>query len=144
MATRQGGSDRLVIYVDGAARHNPGPAGFGYVISDGRGRAIESRGEFLGEATCNVAEYKGMLAAARRAAALGARTVEFRLDSELVQRQVTGRYRVKAPHLKPLWAEVKAALRRIPEWRVVHVPRSANREADAMANRALDARGVVT
>ena len=91
-----------------------------------------------------VAEYKGMIAAARRAVALGARTVEFRVDSELVQRQVTGRYRVKAPHLKPLLAEVMAVLGRIPEWRVVHVPRSANREADAMANRALDARGVVT
>jgi len=135
---------RLIIHVDGASRNNPGPAAFGYVVRDDRGRKIEARGEFIGEATNNVAEYTGMIAAARRAGELGARSAEFRVDSELLARQVAGTYRVKAPHLKPLFAQLLAALHRIPQWRVRHVPRESNRAADRLANRALDARGAVT
>ena len=135
---------RLVIQVDGGSRNNPGPAGFGYVIGDGSGRLIEARGEFIGDATSNVAEYKGMVAAAQRAAALGARSVTFRVDSELLERQVNGRYRIKALHLKPLWAELMAALNRIPEWHVQHVPREQNQAADLLVNRAIDARGAVS
>jgi ribonuclease HI len=132
------------VHVDGAARNNPGPAAFGYVICDAGGGRIEARGEYLGETTNNVAEYRGMVAAARRAAELGAARVTFHVDSQLLQRQVTGRYRVKAAHLKPLVADLLAALRRIPDWAVVHVPRERNRAADRLANRALDARGTVS
>jgi len=132
------------VYVDGGSRNNPGPAGFGYVILDGAGREIEGRGEFIGEATNNVAEYRGMIAAARRVAELGGGPVLFRVDSQLLERQVAGRYRVKAAHLKPLFAELTAALRRLSDWRIEHVPREQNTLADALVNRAIDARGVVT
>jgi len=135
---------RLIIHVDGAARNNPGPAAFGYVVRDDRGREIEAYGEFIGEATNNVAEYRGMIAAARRAVELRTSAAEFCVDSELLARQVAGKYRVKARHLKPLFAQLVAALNKIPQWRVRHVPRESNRAADRMANRALDARGVVT
>jgi len=105
---------------------------------------LEARGEFIGEATNNVAEYRGMLAAARRAVELGARVVAFRVDSQLLERQVRGQYRVRAPHLKPLLAELRDLLRQIPEWTVEHVRRGHNREADRLVRRAIDARGVVT
>ncbi len=138
------GAARFIIHTDGGARGNPGPAAFGYVICNSNGEKIEGRGEFIGEATNNVAEYKGMIAAAKRTVELGADAAEFRVDSELLERQVKGRYRVKAPHLKPLFAELMAALQQIPEWRVRHVRREQNTEADELANRAMDTGGVVT
>ena len=75
---------------------------------------------------------------------LAAAAVEFRVDSELLERQIAGRYRVKAPHLKPLFADLMAALRQIPDWRIRHVSREQNRRADQLVNRAIDVRGVVT
>ena len=144
MPKPKGDRTRLIIHTDGGSRNNPGPAGFGYVICDTRGREIEARGEFAGETTSNVAEYKGMIAAARRAVELAAAAVEFRVDSELLERQIAGRYRVKAPHLKPLFADLMAALRQIPDWRIRHVSREQNRRADQLVNRAIDVRGVVT
>ena len=142
--TPAGNGANLIINCDGGSRGNPGPAGFGYVIHTSDGRPVEARGEFLGETTNNVAEYKGIIAAARRVAELGARSATFRVDSELLQRQVTGRYRVKAAHLKPLFAELMAALGRIDRWRVEHVRRENNELADELANQAMDVRGVVT
>ena len=133
----------LIVNTDGAARNNPGPAGFGYVILDRSGRDIEARGEFIGQATSNVADYRGMIAAARRALELGGRAVEFRVDSQLLERQVLGRYKVKAPHLKPLLAELMGVLDRLPEWSIRYTPRELNSAADRLANRAIDARGVV-
>ncbi len=144
MPASNGDTARLVIYTDGGARGNPGPAGFGYVICNADGETIEGRGEFVGKTTNNVAEYKGMIAAAKRIVELGAAAAEFRVDSELLERQVRGTYRVKAPHLKPLFAELMAALGQIPEWRIRHVRREHNARADELANRAMDVRGVVT
>ena len=144
MPTPKAGQPPLVIHVDGASRNNPGPAGFGYVIREQGGREIAARGEFIGETTSNVAEYRGMIAAAKRVVELGAGSATFRVDSQLLERQVSGRYRVKAAHLKPLFAELMGALRQIPEWRVEHVPREQNREPDRLANRAVNVRGVVT
>jgi len=134
----------LLIYTDGGARNNPGPAGFGYVICDRSGKTIEARGAYIGEATNNVAEYKGMIAAANRAAELDAAAAEFRVDSELLERQVNGRYRVKAAHLRPLFEELMKALGRLPAWSVRHVRREGNHVADSLVNRAIDARGEVT
>ncbi len=135
---------RLIIHADGGSRNNPGPSAFAYVICDPHGRPLEQHGEYIGETTNNVAEYKALIAAARRAAQLGSHSVEFRVDSELIQRQVTGQYRVKSPHLKPLFRELMADLRRIPTWTVRHVPREQNTAADLLVNRAIDTRGVVT
>ena len=135
---------RLIIHADGGSRNNPGPAALAYVICDQHNRPLERRGEYIGETTNNVAEYKALIAAARRAAQLGSQSVEFRIDSELIQRQVAGQYRVKSPHLKPLFRELMAELRRIPAWTVRHVPREENTTADLLVNQAIDVRGVVT
>ncbi len=133
----------LVVHVDGGARNNPGPAAYGYVICRADGTEIEARGEFIGEATNNIAEYRGMIAAAKRAVELGASAAVFRVDSELLERQVNGRYRVKAAHLRSLIIELMDTLRRLPEWRVEYVPRERNQKADRMVNLALDTRGAV-
>jgi ribonuclease HI len=135
---------RLVVHADGGARNNPGPAAFGYVIRRSDGKLVERRGEYIGETTNNVAEYRGLIAAARRVADLGADAAQFCVDSELLERQIAGRYRVKSPHLKPLFAELMAELRRVQNWTVCHVPRELNGEADRLANQAIDSRGVVT
>jgi ribonuclease HI len=93
----------------------------------------------LGRGTNNEAEYRALIAALEEAAKLGACEVEARADSQLMVRQVEGRYRVKAANLKPLYAKVRALLSGFERWRVVHVPREENVEADRLANMALDA-----
>jgi ribonuclease HI len=123
---------------DGGSRGNPGPAAFGYVLMDGRGRTVEARGEVIGEATNNVAEYRGLIAGLEAAAHHRAPALVVRMDSELVIRQMTGEYRVKNAGLKPLHAEARAAAERLPRVRWSAVPRDANARADALVNEALD------
>lgn len=135
---------KLVINVDGGSRNNPGPAGYGFVIKDSSGKIIEQRGSFIGEATNNVAEYRGLIEAARRASELGAEDVLFQVDSELLAKQVEGKYRVKAPHLQPLFVELMSLLRKIPSWKVRHVRRELNSEADLLVNQAIDCRGDIS
>lgn len=125
----------LVVYFDGASRGNPGPAAWGVFSPSGI-----RRGAAIGETTNNVAEWRGFLAALDAALESGASDVEVRADSELVLKQFLGEYRVKAPHLVPFLREARSKARRIARLRVVHVPREENREADALANRALDGR----
>ncbi|HVS02661.1 MAG TPA: ribonuclease HI family protein [Thermoanaerobaculia bacterium] len=125
-------------WVDGAARGNPGEAGFGVVVEHG-GRE-EEIGGFLGRTTNNVAEYAALLAALGWAAREGIDTLTLYSDSELVVRQLAGQYRVKAPHLIPLFLKVLTLRRAIPRFRIEHVPREQNRRADALANRAIDER----
>jgi beta-lactamase class A len=132
---------KLSIYVDGASRGNPGPAALGVVAQDGRGRVVSEIAEYLGETTNNVAEYRALLRALEEARARGADELEIFADSDLLVRQVRGTYRVKSPHLIPLHQQAAAALRGFKRWRVAHVPREKNAAADALANRALDARG---
>lgn len=130
--------DRLVLYFDGASRGNPGPASYG--VWSPAGFADSKR---LGRTTNNVAEWRGFLAALDLALQSGARDVEIRSDSQLVLRQFSGEYRMKAPHLAAFLEEARRRARGIERLRVVHVPREENREADALANRALDGpRGV--
>jgi ribonuclease HI len=123
----------LVIYFDGASRGNPGPASYGVWSPSGL-----SRSAAIGRATNNVAEWQGFLAALDLALAEGARDVEIRADSELVLKQFSGEYRMKAPHLADFLAEARKKAHALPGLRVVHVPREMNHEADALANRALD------
>ncbi len=125
-------ADRLVIYFDGASRGNPGPAAYGVWSPVG------TRSVAIGRATNNVAEWLGFLAALDLAASNGASDVEIRADSELVLRQFSGEYRMKAPHLADYLVEARKKARSIPRLKVLHVPREMNREADALANRALD------
>jgi ribonuclease HI len=129
---------RVRVFSDGAARGNPGPAGAGAVILDGEGRVLARLGRFLGKQTNNVAEYQGLLLGLRRARQLGAREVEARADSQLLIRQLQGKYAVKNEVLKRLHEEALALLRSFDRYQLVHVPREQNALADEMSNRAID------
>lgn len=130
----------LRLHVDGASRGNPGEAGFGVHVTAPDGSALASLFGYLGKATNNVAEYQGLLHGLRFALARGATAVEVFSDSELLVRQLEGRYRVKSAGLVPLHREAQSLLARFERARVAHVPRERNREADALANRAVDER----
>lgn len=131
--------EKLVVNVDGGARGNPGPAAIGAVVQAPGGEVLEERGERIGAATNNVAEYRALLLGIERAAELGASELELVGDSELVVRQVKGEYKVKDAALRELHAEVKRALRRFDGWSIRHVRREQNAAADRLVNEALDA-----
>ena len=124
--------------IDGGARGNPGEAGCGIVL-EFRGRR-EEHTLYLGTATNNVAEYAALLAALERAHALGAESLEVTSDSQLLVEQMNGGYRVKAPHLTPIWLRARTLAAGFRRFAISHVAREANRAADALANRAMDER----
>jgi ribonuclease HI len=130
--------EKLLVNVDGGARGNPGPAAIGVVVQSPSGEVLEERGERIGRATNNVAEYRALLAGVERAAALGASELELVGDSELIVRQVMGEYKVKDAALRELHAEVRRALRPFESWSIRHVRREQNAEADRLVNEALD------
>jgi ribonuclease HI len=132
------GHDRLVVNVDGGARGNPGPAAIAAVIATPDGLVLEERGELIGEATNNVAEYRALLLGIERAEALGATDLELIGDSELVVRQVRGDYRVKEASLRELHGRVKQALDAFEHWSIRNVPREENAAADRIVNEVLD------
>jgi ribonuclease HI len=130
--------EKLVVNVDGGARGNPGPAAIAAVVRAPGGEVLEERGERIGRATNNVAEYKALLLGIGRAAELGARELELVGDSELIVKQVKGEYKVKDATMRELHAEVKQALREFDRWSIRHVRREFNGEADRLVNEALD------
>jgi tryptophan 2,3-dioxygenase len=129
---------QVVVHVDGGARGNPGPAAAAAVVSAPDGRVLDESAVTLGEATNNVAEYRGLLLGLERAAALGATEVDVVNDSELVAKQVNGDYRVKHADLVPLHEQARSALGGFERWSIRSVPRAQNAAADALVNRALD------
>jgi ribonuclease HI len=129
---------RLVVHVDGGARGNPGPAAAAAVVSTPEGEVLDEAAELLGEATNNVAEYRGLLLGLARARALGATEVEVVNDAELIAKQVNGEYRVKHAAMKPLHAEALEALGAFARWEVRTVRREHNAHADRLVNAALD------
>jgi ribonuclease HI len=130
---------RILIHTDGAARGNPGPSGLGAVLVDAEsGEVLAELARYLGIRTNNVAEWTAVEAALEEALHLGASHVDLRMDSELVARQITGRYRVKHPDLKPIHARVMTMLGRLNGFTVGHVPRERNKEADRLSNVAID------
>ncbi len=131
---------RLRLFSDGAARGNPGPAGAGAVLMDAEGRVVARLGRFLGIQTNNYAEYMGLLLGLRHARSLGVKELEVLADSELLIRQLQGRYQVKSPTLRPLYEEAAGLLKEFPRVKLVHVPREKNKAADEMSNRAIDER----
>lgn len=133
--------DRIVVNVDGGARGNPGPAAIAAVASTPEGEVVESRGEAIGTATNNVAEYRALLLGIELARERGAAEVDLIGDSELIVKQVKGEYRVKDAGLKPLHAQVRAALEDFDRWSIRHVRREQNAAADALVNETLDAAG---
>jgi ribonuclease HI len=135
--SRDADSPPLEIHIDGASRGNPGEAGFGIHVSAPPGAEARLYG-YLGRATNNVAEYEALLQALRHALARGARRVRVFSDSELVVRQVEGRYKVRHPDMQALHREARALIARFEAFEIRHVRREQNREADRLANQALD------
>lgn len=127
------------LYTDGGARGNPGPAGIGYVITPKEGEVI-SHGEYIGETTNNQAEYQALVAGLKKAKEVGITHLECFLDSELVVKQVRGQYRVKNEELKPLCEQVLSLAKDFTQISFDHIPRGKNAKADALVNKALDAR----
>ena len=127
----------LKINIDGAARGNPGPAAFAYVISRPGGPDIDESG-CLGKATNNVAEYTALVRALERAAALGGEELQINSDSELLVKQMNGQYRVKNPDLRALYEEAKELCRPFKRVSIRHIPRAENSRADHLCNVALD------
>lgn len=128
---------KATLYCDGGARGNPGPAGIGFVLEVSEAPVIR-HGEYIGEATNNVAEYRALIAGLSRAATAAVTELSVFLDSELVVRQMRGEYRVKDAKLKPLFAEAQQLAGQFRPITFQHVPREKNAVADTLVNRAID------
>jgi ribonuclease HI len=128
----------FTAHCDGGARGNPGPAGFGAVIEDPTGQVVAKLSEYLGKQTNNFAEYSGLLAVLEWALKNGAMRLCVVSDSELMVRQMKGQYKVKAPGLKPLWEEAQKRAARLEDFEMRHTLRGGNKEADKLANEAMD------
>lgn len=135
--SREGCLLKVTAFVDGASRGNPGPAGYGVYMRTESGEIIEISG-FLGKTTNNVAEYEGLLEALRTATDEGATELEVISDSELLVKQMLGVYRVKHPNLQPLFEQAKQMTRRFRRFSIRHTLRAGNKDADRLANVAVD------
>ncbi len=128
---------KITAFIDGAARGNPGPAGYGVFMKTDDGEIIEICG-YLGKTTNNVAEYAGLIEALTVAIEEGATEIEIVSDSELLVKQMLGIYRVKHPNLVPMYEEAKTMVRRFRRFSIRHTLRAGNKDADRLANRAVD------
>ena len=129
-----------IIQVDGASRGNPGPSSYGFAILGPDGKVLHNGSGYIGISTNNVAEYTALIEALRFALAQGMTSVEIRSDSQLLVRQLTGTYKVRTPHIQELYSQCRDLLRRFALYQIKHVPRSENKLADKLANKALDRR----
>jgi len=134
----------LTAYVDGSSKGNPGPAASAFILLDGNGEVILQKGRFIGEATNNFAEYRALLDALEAAKSLGARRLLIRSDSQLMVNQLCGRYKVKSRNLMPLFLDAVGRLRKFDSFKIEHIVREKNKEADKLANRAVTMRGEVS
>jgi len=130
---------KATLYTDGGARGNPGPAAYAFVLEAEDGTVLDARGEAMGVATNNVAEYSALIAGLRRAAEVGAHELEVRSDSELMVKQMRGDYRVKNRALQDLFLEASKLARQLDRVEYTHVRREQNTLADRLVNDALDA-----
>ena len=128
----------LVAHIDGGARGNPGPAGYGAIIEDEVGRPVVELSDYLGKQTNNYAEYSGLLAALNYATKHGFTAMKVYSDSELMVKQVLGQYKVNNPALKELHAQAMKIIKGLEAFEIRHVRREENRQADRLANRAMD------
>jgi len=128
----------FTAHCDGGSRGNPGPAGYGAVIEDPQGRIAARLSEFLGIQTNNYAEYKGLLAVLAWAGQNSARHLRVVSDSELMVKQMKGQYKVASPVLRPLWEEARRLARSLDKFEISHTLRGGNKEADRLANEAMD------
>jgi probable phosphoglycerate mutase len=131
-------SNWYTAHCDGGSRGNPGPSGYGAVIEDPKGQTVARMSQFLGIQTNNYAEYSGLLAVLEWAIANGAKCLRVISDSELMVKQMKGQYKVKSPGLRPLWEEAKRRAARLDRFEMRHTLRGGNKEADRLANEAMD------
>jgi len=131
-------SDWVFAHCDGGSRGNPGPAGFGAVITDSTGQPLAELSEFLGIRTNNFAEYSGLLAVLAWALENGHPRVKVVSDSELMVKQIQGKYKVNSPDLKPLWQQARDRIAKLDAFEITHALRHKNKAADALANQAMD------
>lgn len=137
----EAGARPLATYranIDGGSRGNPGPASYGVVVRDAKGEIVARLKKYIGHSTNNVAEYFGLIAALDYAEAQGIRALRIESDSELMVKQMRGQYKVKSEDLRPLFERAKKMSQTFDSFRIDHVYREHNREADALANQALD------
>lgn len=132
-------SPEIIAHVDGASRGNPGPAAYAVVMETAAGEQVAEFAKFLGETTNNFAEYQGLLAALEFALTHQHLRLRVVTDSELMARQISGRYKVRSTDLKPLHDKAQSMIARLESFSIRHVLREHNREADRLANKALDA-----
>jgi ribonuclease HI len=126
------------VHIDGASRGNPGPAGIGVLFLQPDGTVVERLHRGIGKATNNVAEYSALLMALERARAMGITDLDVYSDSELLVRQIQGRYQVKHPALRPLYVAARGHIAGLRHFTIHHVPRELNAEADSLANQGID------
>ena len=131
-------ADLIVVNVDGASRGNPGESGIGVAIFDKDSNLINEACDYLGVATNNIAEYNALILGVKLSTKYNAKRILFKSDSELMVKQIKGEYRVKNPQLKLLFTEVQSLLKKLPNWKIMHVPREENKEADLLANKGVE------
>jgi probable phosphoglycerate mutase len=134
----------IVAHIDGGSRGNPGPAAYGVSIETPQGESVTAFAKYIGKTTNNFAEYQGLLAALEYALGHGHARLRVLTDSELMARQISGQYKVRSPDLKPLYDKAQSLIARLESFSIRHVYRERNREADRLANEAMDdaARGL--
>jgi probable phosphoglycerate mutase len=137
-AAGSAGSKVMIAHVDGGSRGNPGPSGYGAYITDGEGKRLAELSEFLGVQTNNFAEYSGLIAALEYAVENGYGTVKVVSDSELLVKQMKGQYKVRSEALLAIYGEAKALIRKLDRFEIRHVLRHLNKDADRLANDAMD------
>ena len=129
---------RLLLYIDGASRGNPGPAGVGILILDSKRKKVKEIYKYIGETTNNIAEYNALIYGLEEAQSLSADELVINVDSELVARQMNGEYRVKDENIRELFEKALSILKNFNSFEIKHIDRSKNKEADKLANKAIN------
>jgi ribonuclease HI len=130
--------EKIIAYIDGGSRGNPGPAAAGFTLADSSGTRLQAKAFFLGETTNNVAEYTSFLKALEAAKQIQAERLTVYSDSELLVKHINGQYKVKSEQIRPLFQKAVELLHGFKSWHVHHIPREKNQQADNLVNRALN------
>ncbi|WP_263356273.1 ribonuclease HI family protein [Acidicapsa ligni] len=136
--TPKSSSELLIAHCDGGSRGNPGPAGYGAVIEDQQGRVLARLSEYLGKRTNNYAEYSALLGVLAWCIENNQPRIRVVADSELMVKQMQGKYKVNSPDLRPLWEEARRRVSKLEKFEIAHTLRGGNKEADQLANDAMD------
>ena len=131
-------SDKIIAHIDGGSRGNPGPAAAGFTLADSAGVQLQAKAFFLGRATNNIAEYTSLVKALEAAKQIGAEQLTVFSDSELLVKQINGQYRVKSEQIRPFFRQATSLLGEFENWKVQHIPRGKNEQADKLVNHALN------